>query len=273
MVPANKDTGMDGMSDKRRILLKVAYDGTTYHGFARQKDEPDTIEAYLDRALSELTKTKTEVTGASRTDSGVHAMGNAVVFDTESSIPTGNFAAAINSRLPEDIRVREAREVPPDFHPRHTDTIKTYRYEIDNERIADPLKARYAMHVEYDLDISGMNDAAQHLVGEHDFKSFCSVHTQALTTIREITEIKVEKEGQTCVYITVKGKGFLYNMVRIIAGTLIEAGRGRLDPEDMLRILNAADRTVNPGPTAEAKGLTLVNIDFLRLEDRVNGVN
>ena len=118
-----------------------------------------------------------------------------------------------------------------------------------------------------------MNNAAQFLVGEHDFKSFCSVHTQALTTIREITEIKVERESPAFIYITVKGKGFLYNMVRIIAGTLIEAGRGRLDPEDVLRILNAADRSENPCPTVEAKGLTLVNIDFLRLEDMTNGVD
>ncbi len=259
------------MNDKRRILLKVAYDGTNYHGFARQKDQTATIETQLDKAISALVSFPTEVTGASRTDSGVHAKGNALIFDTTSSIPTVNFPAAINTFLPADIRVREARDVPGDFHPRHTDAVKTYRYEIDNEKIADPLRERYAMHVEYKLDTDKMNEAAQVLVGEHDFRSFCSIHTQALTTVREITEIEVKRESRSCVYITVKGFGFLYNMVRIIAGTLIEVGRGRIGSEEMIRILNAADRTKNPSPTAEAKGLTLMDIDFLRLEDTVNG--
>ncbi|MBQ8955701.1 MAG: tRNA pseudouridine(38-40) synthase TruA [Lachnospiraceae bacterium] len=250
----------------RRILIYVAYDGTDYHGFARLKDDPQTIEGKLDVALTSLLGTETEVTGTSRTDSGVHALGNAAVFDTVSSIPVGNFPDALNTKLPQDIRVRKAIEVPGDFHPRHTETIKTYRYEIDNERIADPLRARYSMLVGYDLDIGRMNEAASKLTGEHDFKSFCSVHTQAFTTVREITDIAVTRQGVQ-VFITVKGRGFLYNMVRIIAGTLIDAGRGRLAPGDVADILYAVDRTKNPAPTAEAKGLTLVNIDFLELED------
>ncbi|MBO4336903.1 MAG: tRNA pseudouridine(38-40) synthase TruA [Lachnospiraceae bacterium] len=255
----------------RRILLRVAYDGTDYHGISRLKDDPQTIEGQLDRALSSLMDNSVEVIGASRTDAGVHALGNAVVFDMEGSIPTANLPKAINTRLPEAIRVREAREVPPGFHPRRSDTIKTYRYEIDNEGIADPLRSRYAMRVGYVLDTDKMNEAAGSLIGEHDFKSFCSVHTQASTTVREITDIRVAREEPDRIYIIVKGHGFLYNMVRIIAGTLIDVGRGRLAADDIADILSAEDRTQNPAPTAEAKGLTLLNIDFPGLEEMTDG--
>ena len=260
--------GMNKIPAKRRILLSVAYDGTAYHGFARLKEDPKTIEAELDAALTALLGVRTEVTGASRTDSGVHAMGNAAVFDTVSTIPTGNFPDALNTKLPYDIRVRAAREVSGDFHPRHTDTIKTYRYEIDNESIADPLRYRYAMQVGHELDIERMNKAASFLIGEHDFKSFCSVHTQAKTTRREITDIEVVRKTEQTVYITVRGHGFLYNMVRIIAGTLIEAGRGRIEPQEIMEILKAEDRTANPGFTAVAKGLTLLDIEFSELEEK-----
>ena len=250
----------------RRILLTVAYDGTAYHGFARLKEDPETIEGKLDTALTSLLGVKTEVTGASRTDSGVHALGNAAVFDTISAIPTGSFPEAINTKLPDDIRVRAAMEVPEDFHPRHTETIKTYRYEIDNESIADPLRSRYAMKAGYRLDTDKMNEAAGFLVGEHDFRSFCSVHTQARTTVRRIIEIRVERDKDSGIIIIVKGNGFLYNMVRIIAGTLIDAGRGRIEPGEAEAILNAADRTKNPCPTAPAKGLTLLSIVFPELK-------
>lgn len=252
----------------RRILLTVAYDGTEYHGFARQAGEPDTIEENLDKAIYGLTGEATAVIGASRTDSGVHALGNAAVFDTCSTIPAESFPDALNTKLPADIRIREALSVPDDFHPRHTETIKTYRYEIDNEHIADPMRARYSMLVGYDLDIDRMNEAAQCLVGEHDFKSFCSVHTQASTTIRTVTGISVVRDpgAASRVYITVRGHGFLYNMVRIIAGTLIDVGRGKLAKDEVADILYAVDRTSNPSPTAEAKGLTLMDIFFAELE-------
>ena len=256
---------MNRSGSPRRLLIYVAYDGTDYHGFARLKDDPQTIEGYIDSALTLLLGESTEVIGTSRTDSGVHALGNAAVFDTVSSIPVENFPDALNTKLPPDIRVRKAVQVPGDFHPRHTKTLKTYRYEIDNEHIADPLRERYSMLVGYKLDTDRMNEAASKLTGEHDFKSFCSVHTQALTTVREVTDITVTREGSR-VFITVKGYGFLYNMVRIIAGTLIDAGRGKLAPDDVADILYAVDRTRNPSPTADAKGLTLMNIEFLEME-------
>ncbi len=254
----------------KRIFITIAYDGTDYHGFARQQDDPDTIEGRIDRAISELTGERIEITGASRTDAGVHALCNAAVFDTDSSIPVENFPQAINTRLPSDIRIKEARPVRADFHPRHTETIKTYRYEIDNEKTANPLRVRYSMLFGYDLDMGKMNEAGRHLIGEHDFKSFCSVHTQALTTVRDIIDIKTERDAidKERVYITVKGHGFLYNMVRIIAGTLMDVGRGRLAPDDIPDILYAMDRTSNPCPTAEAKGLTLMDIRFTELEEK-----
>ena len=255
----------DSLRPVRRVLIRIAYDGTDYHGFARLKDDPATIEGHLDRALTLLLGKKTEVIGTSRTDSGVHALGNAAVFDTQSSIPAENLPKALNTKLPPDIRVCSAAEVPADFHPRRTNTEKTYRYQIDNGSIADPLKARYSMLCGYSLDIEAMREAAGILVGEHDFKSFCSVHTQALTTVRRITAVDVSRDGRM-VCITVKGTGFLYNMVRIIAGTLIEAGRGRLAPEAVADILYSKDRTKNPAPTAEAKGLTLMDIRFTELE-------
>ncbi len=254
----------------KRIFIVIAYDGTDYHGFARLKDDPDTIEGNIDRALKKLTGEDIEVIGASRTDSGVHALCNVAVFDTESSIPAENFTAALNTLLNDTIRIRRSFEVRSDFHPRHTETIKTYRYEIDNEKVANPIRSRYSMLFSYDLDIAKMNEAGKYLVGEHDFKSFCSVHTQALTTVRKIIDINVERDviDKECVYITVKGHGFLYNMVRIIAGTLMEVGRGRLAPDDIPDILYAMDRTSNPSPTADAKGLTLMDIRFTELEEK-----
>lgn len=248
----------------RRILLEVAYDGTGYHGFARLKDDPETIEGHLNIALSALTGEDIEVIGASRTDSGVHALKNVAVFDTKSSVPTENFPRAVNTKLPEDIRVRRAACVPPDFHPRHTDVIKTYRYEIDNESIPDPLKARYAAFYCGELDTERMSQAGAYLIGSHDFRSFCSVHTQSTTTVREVTGVDVTREGSS-VFITVSGHGFLYNMVRIIAGTLMDVGRGRLAPEEVRDILYAVDREKNPSPTAQAKGLTLVDMVFSEL--------
>ena len=267
----------------KRILLTVAYDGTGYSGFQAQKSGVPTIERELNRALTELTGVETEVSGASRTDAGVHALCNLAVFDTE--------------RLPEQICVQNSREVPLDFHPRFCDTVKTYDYVIYNAPFPSPRKKRYTHYSYTPFDVEKMRDAAQYLVGEHDFKSFCSIHTQAQTTTRTITEIEVIERPceaeQTAervaamippfdmdndsgtdpgparrtvspreIVIRVSGTGFLYNMVRIIAGTLMEAGRGALAPEQIKVILNACDRS-KAGPTAPPEGLTLVRYRIL----------
>lgn len=242
---------------KRRICLTVAYDGTAYHGFQVQKNG-ETIESELNRAISDLTGEEIQVIGASRTDAGVHALGNLVVFDTSFRILAEKFSYALNQRLPEDIRIRESKEVAADFHPRHYKSRKTYEYHILNAAFPNPLRRLYAYFTYTPMNVEKMRLAAAYLVGEHDFASFCSAGSQAETTVRTIYDLTVEKNGEE-IMIRVTGSGFLYNMVRIIAGTLMEAGCGRMEPEMMREILKAKDRTA-AGPTAPACGLVLREI-------------
>ncbi len=244
----------------KRVMLTVAYDGTNYHGWQLQPNVT-TIESVLNGALSALLKEETRVIGASRTDTGVHALGNIAVFDTQARMPAEKFAYALNQRLPEDIRIQDAREVPPDFHPRRQESRKTYEYKILNSAFPMPVYRLYAHFTYVPLDVSSMRRAAAYLVGTHDFKSFCSVNTTAETTVRTVYEITVDRCGDM-ITIRVTGSGFLYNMVRIIAGTLIEVGRGNWQPERMQDILRACDRA-HAGPTAPACGLTLVKYEFL----------
>lgn len=244
----------------RRILITVAYDGTDYHGWQYQPGSK-TIEGELNRCLSELLNEEIQVIGSSRTDAGVHAMCNMAVFDTTARIPADKFPYALNVRLPEDIRVQSGREVEADFHPRHIDTIKTYEYHILNSQFEVPIKSRYTHHVYVPLDVEAMNSAGKVLIGEHDFTSFCSVNAQSETRVRTITDLEVYREGLE-VIIKVSGTGFLYNMVRIIAGTLIEVGRGHYEKEKVEQMLMACDREA-AGPTAPAKGLLLAKYTIL----------
>ncbi len=243
----------------KRVKLVVAYDGTNYHGWQVQ-DNGITIEEVLNRTISELVQEDIKVIGASRTDAGVHACGNVAVFDTESRIPGDKFSFALNQRLPEDIRIQESCEVDADFHPRYADTVKTYEYNILNRRFEMPSKRLYAAFCYYPMDIERMNQAAAYLVGEHDFKSFCSAGAQVQTTVRTIYAVNVTKEDDM-VHIRITGNGFLYNMVRIIAGTLMQVGTGLMEPERVKEILEARDRS-KAGPTAVAKGLALVEIRY-----------
>lgn len=275
-----------GECEKRmkRVMLTIAYDGTFYCGWQIQPGQK-TIEGVLNRCISGLTGETVEVIGASRTDSGVHAMGNVAVFDTESLIPAEKFSYALNQRLPEDIRIQRSEEVFADFHPRHCESRKTYEYRIYNASFAMPVKRLYSYFTYVPLDVARMRRAAAYLVGEHDFKSFCSVDTQAQTTVRHVDSVEVWEEnaagirnaadgepvytdGREAVrhgreiVIRVTGRGFLYNMVRIIAGTLMEVGRGKIEPERVQDILAACDRQA-AGPTAPACGLTLIGYEFL----------
>ena len=231
----------------KRVKLVVAYDGTNYHGWQVQ-DNGITIEEVLNRTISELVQEDIKVIGASRTDAGVHACGNVAVFDTESRIPGDKFSFALNQRLPEDIRIQESCEVDADFHPRYADTVKTYEYNILNRRFELPTKRLYAAFCYYPMDIERMNQAAAYLVGEHDFKSFCSAGAQVQTTVRTIYAVNVTK-ADDMVHIRITGNGFLYNMVRIIAGTLMQVGTGLMEPEQVKEILEARDRS-KAGPTA-----------------------
>ena len=238
----------------------VAYDGTAYSGWQVQDNAP-TIEGELNKALTDLTGTPTEVIGASRTDAGVHSLSSMCVFDTDMKMPADKYSFALNTRLPEDIRVVWSREAATDFHPRRCSTEKTYEYHIYNAEFMPPTKRLYAFHERRPLDIALMNKGAAYLIGEHDFKSFCSVNTTAETTVRTITDIRVDKESDE-VIISVTGTGFLYNQVRIIAGTLMWVGLGIRQPEEVKTMLEACNREA-AGPTAPAHGLLLKEFRFL----------
>ena len=247
------------MQEKKRVCLRVAYDGTAYRGWQVQNNVR-TIEGELNKALQEVTGEEVQVIGASRTVAGVHGLCNVAVFDTLSRIPGEKFSYALNQRLPEDIRVRESGEVPCDFHPRRCKSRKTYEYHIFNSAFPNPVRRLYSHFTYVPLDIEKMRQAAGYFPGEQDFASFCSTGSQAETTVRTIYELEVEKEGEEIV-IRVTGSGFLYNMVRIIAGTLMEAGCGRLEPEAVKRVIEAKDRAA-AGPTAPACGLILTGLIY-----------
>ena len=244
----------------KRIMLTVAYDGSAYSGFQEQNNAP-TIEGEINRCLKELLGEEIRVVGGSRTDAGVHALCNVAVFDTESRIPGEKISYALNQRLPEDIRIRESREMPAGFHPRHCESRKTYEHKIINDKFPIPTKRLYGHFTYVPLDERRMKAAAAYLVGEHDFKSFCSAGSQVLSTVRTIYDIQAEREKEE-ITIRVTGNGFLYHMVRIIAGTLMEAGKGLWEPDHMKDIIAARDRSA-AGPTAPACGLMLVKYKFM----------
>lgn len=244
----------------KRVMLRVAYDGTAYHGWQVQNNA-DTIEGILNKTISELTGEEIVVIGASRTDAGVHALGNIAVFDTESKIPGEKFSYALNQRLPSDIVIQESREVEKQFHPRHCNSRKTYEYSILNKTFPLP-EYRNTAHFYYGtIDIEKMQKASEAFLGEHDFAAFCSAGAQVQTTVRTIYALDVRKEENSMIKIRVTGNGFLYNMVRIIAGTLLEVGKGNISVEDLPDIIASCDRE-KAGPTAPAKGLQLVRIEL-----------
>lgn len=251
---------MEQETQTKRIMLTVAYDGTNYCGWQVQKNG-NTIEGELNRCLSDLLGEDIKVTGGSRTDSGVHALGNIAVFDTKAKMPAGKFSYALNQRLPEDIRIQGSKQVDADFHPRHCFSKKTYEYRIYNAEFPLPVKRFYSYFTYVPLNEKRMQEAASYLVGEHDFKSFCSSGSVVESTVRTIYEARVYREENEII-IRVTGNGFLYNMVRIIAGTLMEAGRGNIEPEEVKRIIEKKDRAY-AGPTAPANGLILYQYEIL----------
>lgn len=259
-----KTVGSNGTGNKRelmrRIRLVVAYDGTDYCGWQIQPNGI-TIEEVLNTTLKKLTGEDIHVIGASRTDSGVHALGNVAVFDTDSPIPPERMAYALNRKLPEDIVIVKSDEVPPNWHPRYQDRVsKTYEYHIYNAPVPDPMKRRYSTFVSFPMDADKMREGAAYLTGEHDFVSFCNIRTNVENTVRTIDEIVIENSGSD-ITIRVTGNGFLYNMVRIIAGTLIRVGRGFYTPGKVKEILEARQRT-EAGVTAPPEGLTLLRIEY-----------
>ena len=242
-----------------RVKLIVAYDGTNYCGWQIQ-DNGVTIEEILNKELSNLLKEDIHVIGASRTDSGVHALGNVAVFDTETRIPAEKISFALNQRLPDDIRIQNSCQVKDDFHPRFCDTIKTYEYKIWNNRFPNPVVRLYSKFVYYNLDIEKMEKAAQYLIGEHDFKSFTKANSEIDDYVRTIFKTSVSK-NEDIIKISIEGSGFLRYMVRNIVGLLIEIGEGKKNIKDVSTILEAKDRTES-SPTAPACGLYLNKINY-----------
>ncbi len=255
----------------KRIRLIIAYDGTAYHGWQAQRNAL-TVEKVLSEALAGLLGEPVELTGASRTDAGVHALGNVAVFDSETKIPPEKIAFAVNRYLPEDIRVLRSEEVPKEFHPRYCDSVKTYEYTIINTPVSIPTLQRYSHHVYGKLDAAAMQEAAEFLAGTHDFSAFCSAGSQVKSKVRTVYDVKVERtllpgkiEGSRF-RIRISGDGFLYNMVRIIAGTLLEVGLGQRSALSVSEALQSGDRS-QAGPTAPACGLLLEGIEFKENSD------
>ncbi len=245
----------------KRIKMTIAYDGTRYSGWQIQPNAA-TVEGVLTDALSSLLHEPVALIGASRTDAGVHALGNVAVFDTEHPIPAEKISYAVNAYLPEDIRVVESRQVAGDFHPRYDCHSKCYEYHITCGEFAMPMERLYAHHLRKKPDVARMQAAAVYVEGSHDFTSFCQTGTPVRDKVRTIYSLTVCDREQEIV-IRVVGNGFLYNMVRIIAGTLIQVGLGEKNPEDIPAIIEAMDRQ-KAGHTAPAKGLRLC---YIRYED------
>ena len=248
----------------KRVLLKISYDGTAYNGWQTGGTGLSICDV-IENAISKLLDDNIKLIGVSRTDAGVHAEGNLAIFDTDRIINCDKINYAINNLLPPDIVILKSKEVPLDFNPRKIDSLKTYEYKIYNAKIRNPLVDRYTHFVYYDIDICDMILASQYLIGEHDFRSFANPESQVLqnggSSVRIIKNIDIYKENDNIIVIKVIGNGFLYHMVRIIAGTLLKIGMKMWKPEYIKTILEKKDRKY-AGFTLPAKGLKLVQIDF-----------
>lgn len=245
----------------RNIKLILAYDGTAYHGFQIQKGTGlRTVQEELEKALGTLTGEDIAVIGSGRTDAGVHAQGQVISFTCNSRIPAERFPLALNSLLPRDIVAWEACEVPPDFHARFSAKGKTYKYTIYNHRHLSPFWRYYAYHVPVSLDLPLMVQGSKHFLGTHDFRGFCAKDTAVKDYVRTIFKCDVEKAGPFLT-VTVSGDGFLYNMIRIMVGTLLEIGLGKRAPEEIPFLLEAGERKLS-GVTLPPQGLCLWSVQY-----------
>lgn len=243
----------------RNIKFRVLYDGSRYHGWQVQPGL-DTIQQQLRRAAAGLFGVDVDVTGASRTDAGVSALGQSAAMQIESPVPTENIAKAMNNRLPADIFICDVQEKLREFNVIGDVTSKMYRYSIYTGKVRPVLEVRHCWHVPFELDAENMKRAAEFLVGRHDFKSFASAADKRLSSVRTIFRCDVVRAGDW-VYIETEGDGFLYNMVRNIVGSLVEVGLGRWEAEKINAVLAAVDRRA-AGPIAPASGLCLMWIKY-----------
>ncbi|HXJ91454.1 MAG TPA: tRNA pseudouridine(38-40) synthase TruA [Terriglobia bacterium] len=272
-----RSANQDGASDVptgaslRNIRIIVAYDGTGFHGWQRQPSLP-TVQACLEEAIARVTGEPVKLFGSGRTDAGVHALGQVANFTSSCRIPLSNLIKAVNNVLPPEVRVRQAGEVAPGFHARYDVRSKTYRYRILQSEVCSPFLWRFVWHYPYPLDRKRMAAAARSFVGRHDFTSFAASGASeddgpehkddSASMIRTVFSSRILWSARTQMLVyEVRGSGFHHHMVRNLAGTLVEVGRGKLQPADMLRILKARRRTL-AGPTAPAPGLCLVRVEY-----------
>lgn len=244
-----------------RYKLTISYDGSDFYGFQRQRGLIS-VQQCLEEALSTKLNAPVTTVCAGRTDAGVHALGQVVHFDSNQILPA-DFGFRLNPLLPESIAVLSCKQVPDTFHARFSAKKKTYRYDIYLSKIHAPLKRHYAHICVYDLNVENMKKACACLAGEHDFRSFALAESvRGKSTVRTIYDVHIEEgEGGKLLSLFVTGNGFLHNMVRAIAGTLIDVGRGRFSPEDMQSILESRDRR-RAGKTVEGCGLFLVSVEY-----------
>lgn len=241
------------------IKLTLEYDGTNYYGWQKQKGMK-TVQGEIEDALLLVTKETCEVTGSSRTDAGVHAKGFVANFKTNSNVPPERFREALNVKLPNDIVVIKSEKVEEDFHARYCAKGKTYEYYILNDQVPSALMRNQVYHYKYDLDIEEMKKGARQFIGTHDFAAFKTQGSSVKGTIRTIFDVKVEKI-EKIIKISVTGDGFLYNMVRIIVGTLINVARGKTDATSILEIINKKDRSL-AGDCVPPYGLFLKEVYY-----------
>ena len=242
-----------------RIKLCLSYDGTCFCGWQKQKNGVSVQETVED-AIFRLTGEKVSVVGSGRTDAGVHAKGQVAHFDTSANIPPEKFYKALNTFLPDGVKAQSSERAADGFNARSTAKRKTYEYSLYISDVEQPLKERYATRVYGDINVEKMRSAARLLIGEHDFKAFSATGGSVKTTVRTVYDISVEKTGED-IKIKVCGSGFLYNMVRIIAGTLVKLGKGELFESDILKAFNTGERDIL-GETLSAKGLCLFSVEY-----------
>lgn len=243
----------------RNIKLTIEYDGSNYFGWQKQNNGK-TIQGEIEKAIEKITKEKTSLTGSSRTDTGVHARGMVANFYTESRVPSERFREAINTKLPDDISIIKSEEVEEGFHARYNSQGKTYSYLIINREEKVALYKNYCLHVKDELCIDDMKKACEYFIGTHDFSAFKSSGSSVKTSVRTITGLNVEEEGNN-IKVVISANGFLYNMVRIIVGTLIEVGKGKIKPESIRAIIDGKDRTLS-GPCVAPNGLVLEKVFY-----------
>lgn len=243
----------------RNLRLDLCYDGTRYRGWQRIPGTENTVQGKLEQALSRILGEPVEISGSGRTDAGVHALGQVASFHCESHMPANQILEQLRRYLPEDIGIYSCREAAPRFHARLNARQKTYRYRIWNSDAPCVFQRRYVAVFPEQLNIEAMDTAGQHLVGEHDFAAFCARAKQKKSTVRCVSCLSVAKVGDE-IHITVTADGFLYNMMRIIAGTLIEVGRGERSPESVVGLFSA--RRSEAGFLAPAQGLCLMEVEY-----------